>query len=156
MSWFKSRLTSPGVTRCITLISKSTTLNGEVHFGGALEIEGKVYGNIYANFGADSAQVRVCESGLVRGEIRAPRVVINGLVEGDVYVSDHLELAAKARVHGDVYYERIEMVMGAEVNGVLHHVPAAPLKQLTAQSPVQAAMDPAVVSTLIEDTAIGS
>ncbi|MDR0779992.1 MAG: polymer-forming cytoskeletal protein [Pseudomonadales bacterium] len=130
----------------ITLISKATELNGDVHFSGALEIEGKVCGNIYAALDAEAAQVRVCESGLVRGEIRAPRVIINGRVEGDVHVSGHLELAAKAKVQGNVYYALIEMVMGAEVNGVLHHVPAAELKQLTDQSPAPKAAEEAAAS----------
>jgi cytoskeletal protein CcmA (bactofilin family) len=152
---FKSKSKAAGATGCITLISKSTALTGDVHFSGALEIEGKVTGNIYANFDADAAQVRVCETGLVRGEIRAPRVVINGRVEGDVHASGHLELAAKARVQGDVYYQLIEMVMGAEVNGVLHHVPAAEVKRLTAQSPVPAVAQ-AVPSAPGEVAAISS
>ena len=32
-----------------------------------------------------------------------------------------IELAAKARVDGDVFYKLIEMAMGAEVNGSLVH-----------------------------------
>jgi cytoskeletal protein CcmA (bactofilin family) len=48
-------------------------------------------------------------------------IVINGLVEGDVYSSNHIELAAKARVSGNVHYHLIEMVMGSEVNGSLSH-----------------------------------
>jgi len=133
MSFFKRKpkVGSPSA-RCITLISRSTELMGDVHFSGALEIEGKVRGTIRAD--AEGSQVRVCETGVVLGDIQAPRVVINGRVEGDVHVSGYLELAAKARVLGDVYYDMMEMVMGAEVNGVMHHVPGANVKRLTKQS----------------------
>jgi cytoskeletal protein CcmA (bactofilin family) len=137
MSLFKSKLKPAAATGCITLISPTTTLEGDVRFNGALEIQGQVNGNIYANFDASTARIRVCETGVVRGEIHAPHVIINGRVEGDVHAVGHLELAAKARVQGDVYYELIEMVMGAEVNGVLHHVPAAQIKQITQQPPEQ-------------------
>lgn len=118
-----------------TLISKATEVTGDLHFSGALEIEGKVFGNIYADDDS-SAQVRVRESGLVKGEIRAPLIVINGLVEGNVHSNNHIELAAKARVSGDVHYNLIEMVMGSEVNGSLHHTPSADLipRQLAAQA----------------------
>ena len=58
---------------------------------------------------------------MVQGEISVPSIIINGLVEGDVYSSQHIELAAKATVVGNVYYNLIEMVMGSEVNGSLHH-----------------------------------
>lgn len=103
-----------------TLVSRSTEINGDVFFSGTLEIEGKVRGNVYADEGS-SAEVRVRESGLVQGEIKVPSVIVNGLVEGDVYSSKHIEIAAKGRVVGSVYYHLIEMVMGSEVNGSLCH-----------------------------------
>lgn len=103
-----------------TLISKATEITGDIHFSGTLEIEGRIFGNIYADDDS-TASVRVRETGLVKGEIQAPMIVINGLVEGDVYSSNHIELAAKARVTGNVHYHLIEMVMGSEVNGSLSH-----------------------------------
>ena len=42
--------------------------------------------------------------------------------QGDVRSANHLELAAKAVVIGNVYYNLIEMVMGSEVNGNLMHI----------------------------------
>jgi cytoskeletal protein CcmA (bactofilin family) len=46
---------------------------------------------------------------------------LNGSVTGDVRCEERIELAAKAKVNGDVYYNLIEMAMGAEVNGSLLH-----------------------------------
>ena len=54
-----------------------------------------------------------------------PSAIINGLVQGNVRSADHLELAAKAVVVGNVYYNLIEMVMGSEVNGNLMHISAS-------------------------------
>ena len=39
-----------------------------------------------------------------------------------MHSTEHVELAAKAIVTGNVHYNLIEMVMGAEVNGSLMHV----------------------------------
>lgn len=113
----KKALNASNVT---TLISKATEITGDIHFSGTLEIEGRIFGNIYADDDA-SASVRVRETGLVKGDIQSPLIIINGLVEGDVYSSNHIELAAKARVTGNVHYHLIEMVMGSEVNGSLSH-----------------------------------
>ena len=63
----------------------------------------------------------VSEHGTIEGEVRVPYVVLNGVVLGDVHAREHIELAAKARVEGDVYYGLMEMAMGAEVNGKLVH-----------------------------------
>lgn len=102
-----------------TLLARSVLVNGEIRFGGTLEIEGKVVGNIYAEAGSD-AQVNV--RGEVEGEIRAPKIMVNGQVKGDVHASAHLELASRAVVQGNVHYKVIEMVKGAQVNGSLVHV----------------------------------
>ena len=74
-------------------------------------------GNI--TVGEDGGQLVIGESGVVRGEIRVPRITINGRVEGDVNATEHLELASKAQVEGNVFYVMIEMLMGARVNGKL-------------------------------------
>jgi cytoskeletal protein CcmA (bactofilin family) len=67
----------------------------------------------------------VMAEGCVMGEIDAPTVVLNGKVVGNVYSSEHVELAAKALVDGNVHYNLVEIMRGAEVNGNLVHQAAA-------------------------------
>ena len=104
-----------------TLISRTTEIIGDLHFSGELIIEGRVKGNIYAEDDS-AALIRVAEKGAVEGEICVPSAIINGLVQGDVRAATHIELASKAVVVGNVYYNLIEMVMGSEVNGNLMHI----------------------------------
>lgn len=99
-----------------TLISRATKVVGDVYFTGELQLEGKVTGNIIAE-NEKEAKVVVADTGLVEGEIRAPIVVVNGKVLGNIYSTKHLELAAKGNVIGSVHYHSIEMVKGAQVNG---------------------------------------
>jgi len=54
-------------------------------------------------------------------------VIINDMMEVSVYSCSNIELAAKARLQGNVYCHLIEMVMGSEVNGSLSHRPSAEL-----------------------------
>jgi cytoskeletal protein CcmA (bactofilin family) len=116
-----SKKSTVSVSGKTTLVSSDTEIMGDIRFSGVLDIEGLVQGNIHAQPGKD-ALVRVVDKGRVEGEIRAPSVVINGIVEGDVYSTRHLELASKARVQGNVFYTLVEMAAGAEVNGALAHV----------------------------------
>ncbi len=101
-----------------TLIARGAKVVGDLHFSGDLQIEGKVNGNIVAESG-NEAKLVVAEKGVIEGEIRVPVVIINGHVTGDVHASKHVELAAKAVVEGNVHYQLIEMVKGAQVNGNL-------------------------------------
>jgi len=113
--------TSFSVSGGTTLISRETVVVGDLHFSGNLDIEGLVQGNIIARDGKD-ALVRVVDKGCVEGEIRSPCVLVNGEVKGDVHSSQHLELAARGRVQGNVFYTLLEMAAGSEVNGGLTHV----------------------------------
>jgi cytoskeletal protein CcmA (bactofilin family) len=103
-----------------TLVAVGTEIKGDICFRGHLEIEGKVTGNIIAEAG-QKAVVRVMTEGCVIGEINVPTVVLNGKVVGNVYSSEHVELAEKALVDGNVHYNLVEIMRGAEVNGNLVH-----------------------------------
>jgi cytoskeletal protein CcmA (bactofilin family) len=106
-----------------------------------LDVEGLVQGNIVAQPGKD-AMVRVVDKGRVEGEIRAPSVIINGAVEGNVHSTKHLELASRARVQGNVYYTLVEMAAGAEVNGSLAHVAEADVAKGKTKDPAAAGPGP--------------
>ena len=100
-----------------TLIAPSAEIRGDIEFTGGLHVLGTVVGNI--SVGTEGGRLVIGETGRVQGEIRVPRIVVNGRVEGDVHASEHLELAEKAVIEGNVYYTLIEMVMGAQVDGKL-------------------------------------
>jgi cytoskeletal protein CcmA (bactofilin family) len=107
-------------TKVDTIIGQQTRIEGNVHFSGGLHIDGQVKGGVIAE--ADSTSVlTVSEHGSIEGDVRVPTVILNGKVTGDVRSAERIELAAKARVDGDVYYNLIEMAMGAAVNGSLVH-----------------------------------
>lgn len=100
-----------------TLIAKGSTITGDIQFDGVLHVQGNVVG--YVTVSGDKGQLVVDRSGIIEGEVRVPHIIINGQVIGDVYATEKLELAENARVEGNVTYETIEMMAGAQVNGKL-------------------------------------
>lgn len=103
-----------------SLIGRHTELFGDVRFSGWLHVDGTVKGNVMAEDDSSSV-LTLSEHGTIEGEVRVPNVVLNGVVLGDVHAHEQIELAANARIKGNVYYRLIEMAMGAEVNGNLVH-----------------------------------
>jgi len=103
-----------------SLVGTETEISGDVNFSGGLHVDGTVKGNVVADIDADALLI-LSEMGVIQGEVRAPFIVINGTVNGDVHSSERLELTTKARIKGNVYYNLIEMSIGAEVNGNLIH-----------------------------------
>lgn len=107
-------------TRIDTLIGQQSEVVGDVRFTGGLHIDGAIKGNVIADNDGRS-MVSLSDQGTIEGEVNVPYVVINGVVIGDVHGGEHVELSSKARVTGNVYYNLIEMAVGAEVNGKLVH-----------------------------------
>ncbi len=103
-----------------TLVGKHSKIVGDILYTGGVHVEGEIEGNLMAEE-VDKGFVVVSESGLVKGEIRGPTIIVYGTVNGDVYATGTIELAAGAKINGSVYYNLLEMANGAEVNGSLVH-----------------------------------
>ena len=108
-----------GIDKGVTLIAKDSEVIGDIKFSNQLYVTGRVNGNVLAD--DEKATLVISEEGCVTGEVRVPNVVVNGLVEGNVYASVKVELAAKAKVRGNLHYKLIEMQLGAMVDGQLVH-----------------------------------
>ena len=107
------------VEKGVTLIAAHTEVVGDIKFADQLYVSGRVSGNVVAD--SEKAVLVISEEGVVAGEVRVPNVVINGRVEGNVYAGHKVELAAQAKVQGNLYYKLIEMQLGALVDGQLVH-----------------------------------
>ena len=106
--------------RIDTLIGQGTVIKGDLVFSGGLHVDGKIVGNVKAEEGSDALLI-LSEFGQIEGDVKAPNMVLNGEIIGDVFGSNRVELAPKSRINGSVYYNLIEMAIGAEVNGGLVH-----------------------------------
>lgn len=107
-----------------TLIGPQVTIRGDVEFSGGLYVEGRIVGRVTATEG-ERAVLMLAEQGSIEGEVHAPVVMIDGRLEGDVHAAERVELAAKARVAGNVHYRVVEMHAGAQLTGRLVHADAA-------------------------------
>ncbi len=102
-----------------TIIGSDTRISGDIQFVGNALMDGYLEGNFKAE-GNDS-KLTVSESGRVKGSIVVPHLLVNGTIEGEVCVTEHLKLGPKARIIGDVRYNLLEVSIGAQVDGKLIH-----------------------------------
>ncbi|MDH5378291.1 MAG: polymer-forming cytoskeletal protein [Gammaproteobacteria bacterium] len=115
--------------RIDSLIGQNTEIKGDLIFTGGLHIDGKVKGNVIGE--TAGSLLTLSDQGVIEGEVRVPCIILNGTVIGDVHASERIELATRARVSGNVFYNLIEMAIGAEVNGKLVHRPETEKPKLT-------------------------
>lgn len=110
----KPRKRKPGMVD--TLVGSNTEIRGDVLFTGGLHVDGRIKGKVLATPG-DPATLSVSEGGAIEGDVSVPILTVNGQVSGNIYASEKMTLASNARVTGNVYYHRLEVQAGAEVNG---------------------------------------
>lgn len=126
-----------GTNAVETLIGPRVVLRGDIGFSGGLYVEGRIIGKIVAEEGVP-AVLTIAAQGSIEGEVRAPVVVIAGQMHGDVHASERVELAANARVQGNIFYKIVEMAAGSMITGRLIHADV-PMAQLTGPDATDAA-----------------
>jgi len=103
-----------------TIVGAGTRLYGDIQLAGDGLITGYVKGNVTANRD-EEVRLIVSRQGRIEGSVVVPHLVLNGVVEGDVYATGLLELGSTARVMGDLKYNMLRMAVGAELIGRLIH-----------------------------------
>ena len=79
-------------------------------------------GDILGNVSAEDGLLTISNNGAVQGDVRAPRIVIDGKVNGNIYAGEHLKLDSRAVITGNVFYHTLEMTEGAQLNGGLNTI----------------------------------
>ena len=128
-----------------TLVGANTKVDGDLNFAGGCHVDGTVKGNVTAD-PESGAALSISEDGHIDGGVTVPYVVLNGIVRGDVCASQRVELGPTARVIGNVYYNLIEMAIGAEINGKLVHQPDGQVPLLEQTTRIDEAVAVAVES----------
>ena len=89
---------SPASEEISAFLGKETLFEGKMTFEGVFRIDGKFEGEIF-----DSGTLIVGETAIVKGKIGINSIIINGLVEGDVYAKVRVEIHPTGKVYGKLF-----------------------------------------------------
>jgi cytoskeletal protein CcmA (bactofilin family) len=79
-------------------LGKETVFDGKMTFEGVFRLDGKFEGE---NF--ESGTLIVGETAMVRGKIALNTIIINGLVQGDIYAKTRVEIHTTGKVSGNLF-----------------------------------------------------
>lgn len=96
----------------VTVIGRDAKFKGELTFDSSLKVLGLLEGVIRAG-----GEVTIGDGGLIKGDVEANTIVVEGTVEGDLIAKNKLHLTAKARVIGDVTAASLTVAEGATFIG---------------------------------------
>lgn len=94
-----------------TVIGAESDFQGEITVKGTLRIEGRVEGRVNADW------VILSETGAVKGEVTAGKIIVGGRAEGNLRGRESVEIKASGSVWGDIFTNRFCVSEGGEFNG---------------------------------------
>jgi cytoskeletal protein CcmA (bactofilin family) len=97
----------------VAVIGKTLSVKGEISGSGPLHIEGRVEGTIRL----DGAYLNIGPEAMVKAQISAREVVVRGSVNGNVNVSERIDIRNGGSVTGDVTSHSVSIEEGAFFKG---------------------------------------
>ena len=94
-----------------SFLGKNSLFKGDLNVQGTLRIDGRVEGQLDADY------LVLSESAVVKGEVKAKRLIVGGTVDGSVDAQELVEIKSKGRVLGDLFTRKLSVLEGGEVNG---------------------------------------
>ena len=94
-----------------SFLGMNAIFKGELNVRGTLRIDGTADGKLDADY------VILSESGVVKGVIKAKKVIIAGKIDGNVLAQQLVEIKSKGKVLGDIFTQKLAITEGGEFNG---------------------------------------
>jgi cytoskeletal protein CcmA (bactofilin family) len=101
-----------------TLIGAATRIEGRMVVNKSIRLDGTIEGSIESP-NDNQVTVAIGHTGLVHGDVRAHRVLVNGQVDGNIYAREKCELHETSKVKGDIHYGLLGIEHGAEILGLM-------------------------------------
>ena len=101
-----------------TLIGSATRIEGRMVVNKSIRLDGTIEGSIESSTDTQ-VTVAIGHTGLIHGDVRAHRVLVNGQVDGNIYAREKCELHETSKVKGDIHYGLLGIEHGAEILGLM-------------------------------------
>ena len=111
----------------VSRISQGAAIRGDLSSSTDIRIDGQVDGTLFSE-----GKVVVGETARLSGKLFATNVDFWGKMDGDIFVKDTLSLKSSAVVNGNIHVRKIQVEMGAQINGSFKMISEQEYEQLVA------------------------
>ena len=96
----------------VSRIALGASIKGDLSSHTDIRVDGTVDGTLYSE-----GRIVVGESATLAGKILCKNLDLWGKMDGDIYVQDTLSIKAEAVINGNIFVSKVQMEMGAQLNG---------------------------------------
>tara|TARA_B100000029_G_scaffold385320_1_gene380979 strand:+ start:437 stop:907 length:471 start_codon:yes stop_codon:yes gene_type:complete len=99
-----------------SLVGETLQLEGDLRSSGNVDVSGLINGNVFVS------EMKINETGSIRGSLEATTVEINGHVEGKIS-ADTIIVGSTAVIKGDIFFKNtLKTEEGADIDGYIKRV----------------------------------
>ena len=99
-----------------SLVGETLQLEGDLRSSGNVDVSGLINGNVFVS------EMKINETGSIRGSLEATTVEINGHVEGKIS-ADTVIVGSTAVIKGDIFFKNtLKTEEGADIDGYIKRV----------------------------------
>lgn len=96
-----------------TIVGPGTKFSGDINVTGLVRVDGDIDGNLET-----TGRVIIGEKARIHGNVTAKKAVIGGIVEGDVFAPEEIQLFSTSSVYGDVITKKISVAENCFIHGM--------------------------------------
>lgn len=111
----------------ISRISLGAAIRGDLYSSTDIRVDGQVDGTLFSE-----GKIVVGEAARLSGKMFCSNVDFWGKMDGDIFVKDTLSLKSSAVVNGNIHVRKIQVEMGAQINGSFKMITEKEYDQLAA------------------------
>ena len=112
----------------VTRISKGASLKGNLVSTTDIRVDGTMDGVVFSE-----GRIVVGETAVMSGSLLCTNLDMWGKIDGDIYVKDTLSIKNLAVVNGNIYVRKIQVEMGAQINGTCKMITEQEFDKLAAE-----------------------
>ena len=103
---------SPASEEISAFLGRETSFEGKMTFEGVFRLEGRFEGEVF-----ESGTLIVGEAAAVKGKIGVNTIIINGLVEGELYAKERVEIHSTGKFYGNLLTPTLVINEGGILEG---------------------------------------
>jgi len=111
----------------VSRISQGAAIRGDLASASDIRVDGQVDGSLFSE-----GKIVVGESARLSGKMFCSNVDFWGKMDGDIFVRDVLSLKSSSIVNGNIHVRKIQVEMGAQINGSFKMITEQEYEQLVA------------------------
>lgn len=115
-----SRIVEPVNANEVSRIAEGVVIKGDIKSRSDIRVDGQIDGTI-----SSEGRIVVGETANLTGKLFCNDIDFWGRMDGDLFVRDVLSVKGTAVINGNIHVRKLQVEMGAQINGSCHMITEA-------------------------------